>query len=728
MRVDSLFSSARRALKPVLSDEAVADFAGSTANVFYTPAARRIARHMELIIAAGAGLCLASAWVIDLSAGPRPLRDLFILLAFAVAGIPALSQVWSKLSEFRIDIDLLMLLGAGLAAYIGSPFEGALLLFLFALSGGLESYALRRTQSAIVALRQLTPTEATLIDNGAAARVPLRQVRVGATVLVKPGEKIPVDGTVTDGSSSIDESAITGESIPRDCGIGDTVFAGTQNLNGRLEVRVIKLAADTTLARIVELVTEARHHPARAQRLIDRIGPTYSLTVICLAILTAAASATLFGLEGKEAIRRGIALLIVASPCALIIATPVAYLSAIAAAARRGVLVKGGAYLEVVARARVVAFDKTGTLTTGRVRLTDIEIDDRIDEREALRLAGAIEASSAHPLAAAVNEALKERRLTAYAVTDYKSVPGEGESGLVEGRSVWIGRPELVAHHTREGTACVGPTGKPACGWQTSSLAQSVRQTGKSVPHTTVGAGRASPLSRATQSTIGNRESTMIDVVERTEQLRCEGKTVSAIVVDGTVGLLAFRDTIRGDSADCVQQLRRQGIRRIEMLTGDHEIIARQVASQLALDGYLAELAPEDKLTAIRKLQSEYGALVLVGDGINDAPALAHADAGIAMGSMGADVALEAADMVLMKDRIERVAWIHRHALRTAGIVRQNLTLAIAVIAVLSVAAALGRIPLPMAVIGHEGSTVLVALNALRLLGTSGRRDASDAP
>lgn len=677
MDVRNVFSSARRALKPVLAEEPVIDIAGSTANVFYTPGARRIAQSIELIIAAGAGLCLLTAWVIDLSQGPEPLRNVFILLAFAIAGVPALAEVWEKLSAFRIDIDLLMVLGAGLAAYIGEPFEGALLLFLFALSGGLESFALRRTQSAIVSLRELAPTEASLVEGDTTRRVPLRQVDLHATVLVRPGEKVPVDGSVTAGSSSIDESAITGESIPRDCSVGDAVFAGTQNLNGRLEVCVAKLATDTTLAKVVKLVTEARQHPAGAQRLIDRIGPTYSAVVIVSAVLVGVVGATLVGLEGKDAVRRAIALLIVASPCALIISTPVAYLSAIAAAARRGVLIKGGAHLEVVARARVVAFDKTGTLTTGKVRLTDVETADGLDEAEALRLAGAIEASSSHPLAAAVNEAVKERGLAPYTVTDYEAIPGEGESGLVNGRSVWIGRPNLASDR-----AAMRKSSTPA------------------------------------QTTPDEQADTSLDVHARTEQLRREGKTVSAIVVDGTVGLLAFQDTIRSGSRSCVERLRNQGIKRINMLTGDHEIIAHQVASELGLDGYLAELAPADKVTATKELRSQHGTLVLVGDGVNDAPALAHADAGIAMGSMGADVALEAADIVLMKDRIDRVAWLHHHATRTAGIVRQNLTLAVAVIGTLSVFAVLGGIPLPLAVVGHEGSTVLVALNALRLLKT----------
>jgi len=619
---------------------------------------------MGFIIAAAAGLFLLAAWTVQRFAGPAPLFWLFTLFAFAIAGVPAAQTVWSKLKRLRIDIDLLMLLGAGLAAWIGSPFEGALLLFLFALSGALEEFALRRTQSAIIALRELAPKFAMVLDECGSRRVPLRQVPIGGRILIRPGEKVPLDGTVEGGQSSVDESAITGESIPRDCAAGDTVLAGTQNLNGRLEVRVTKLVADTTLARIVHLVTEARHHPARAQRLIDRIGPTYSLSVIAAAFVVATFNAAI-GLPAKESARRGIAVLIVASPCALIIATPVAYLAAIAASARRGVLVKGGAHLEVVARAAAVAFDKTGTLTTGRVRLTDVDVRDGISEQEALRIAGAIERSSNHPLADAVSRALHDRHLQPANVVDYRSIPGEGALARVDGRSAWIGRPEVLS--TR----------------------------------------------------VANHD--LAEAAARAERFRQEGKTASAMVIDGKVAFLAFSDTLRERAVECVKRLRLQGVRWIAMLTGDHELVAAKVAHELKLDGYLAQLAPEDKLSAVEKLREKYGEVVVVGDGINDAPALAHADVGIAMGARGADVAMGAADIVLMNDRIDDVAWLHAHARRTATIVRQNLTLAIAVIAVLSVFASIGNIPLPFAVVGHEGSTVLVALNALRLLRSSER-------
>ena len=657
----NMFKATREAFNPVLSDAPMIDADVPAVNVFYTASAQRLDRYVDLIVAGVAGLVLLLAWVLSMAGGPESLRNLAILVAFAVGGTPALTEVWGKLKRFRIDIDLLMLLGAGLAAYIGSPFEGALLLFLFALSGGLESFALRRTQSAIVALRNLAPTEATLLEGTSTRRVALRRVPIGSIILVRSGEKLPLDGVVVQGASSVNEAAITGESIPRSCHPGDSVFAGTQNLEGRLEIKVTRMASDTTLARIVKLVTDARHHPAKAQRLIDRIGPTYSVVVMAASLTVALAGMFVFDLEPKEAIRRAIALLIVGSPCALIISTPVAYLSAIAAAARRGVLIKGGGHLEVVARAAAFAFDKTGTLTMGRVRLSDVECDG-LPETEVLKIIGGLEASSTHPLAKAVTHELNQRGLTPYPIHDFKSIPGEGESGDVNGQTVWIGRPERAESHS------------------------------------------SSPAVKA--------------IAARVQRLREEGKTVSVVVAGDWVALLAFQDTIRDGAARCIDRLRTQGIGWIEMLTGDHEIVARHVAAQFDLDGYRAELVPEAKLAAAEELKKEHGVTILVGDGINDAPALAAADVGIAMGGVGSDLALDAADIVLTKDRIDRVAWLHQHARRTAAIVRQNLTLALGVIAVLSIFAVSGRVELPIAVIGHEGSTVLVALNALRLLKT----------
>lgn len=655
----------RRALNPILSDAVLFEGGLSSTDVFYTPLAQAISRHLELIIAAGAGAFLLTAWIGSLLGMPVPLVHLCTLFAFAIGAIPAIEEVWEKLTEFRIDIDLLMLLGAGLAAMIGRPFEGALLLFLFAISGAMERYALQRTKSAIAELRKIAPREATVIDGEQLERVAIRNVRIGARILVRPGERVPLDGKVLSGTSSIDESAINGESIPRDVEPGSEVFAGTHNADGRLEVEVTRAATDTTLAKVIELVTKARENPSRAQGLVDRIGPAYSVSVIVLSFAVGAISGLALGVPWEEAIRRGIAVLITASPCALIIATPVAYLSAIAAAARRGVLIKGGAHLEAFSQTPAVVFDKTGTLTTGRIRLSDIEPPDGMTERDVLALLGPLERSSQHPLALAVTRAFVEAGLASREISNFRATAGVGLEGTVGDERVWAGRFDALGEHS---------------------------------------------------------SADLNGLAKRLEELRAAGRTVSAFSISGNPGLIAFEDTLREEAPAVVDALRAQGVRRIEMLTGDHATVAERVASSLRLDGFRAELAPQDKVTQAKLIKEEFGGVALVGDGINDAPALAHADVGIAVGSIGADVALEAADIVLMGDRIDEIAWLHRHARRTATIVRQNLGIAIGVIAVLSLFAAAGKVPLPLAVVGHEGSTVIVALNALRLLGRGSDR------
>lgn len=651
---------ARKALNPILLDAPVVSADGMRASVFFTPTSAVIERQMPLIISGVAGVALLSAYVVSKTVGIAPLTHLFTLCAFTVAAIPAASTVWDSVRRFRIDVDVLMLLGAVLAAVIGSPMEGALLLFLFALSGTLEGYALRRTQAAIVSLHNLIPSEAIVLTDGVAQRVTLKRVSVGQRVLVRPGDKVPLDGEVVEGSSAVDESPITGESLPRDKTVGDRVFAGTTNVNGRLVIEVTKMSTDTTLAKILKLVTEARHRRAGVERLIDRIGPTYSTAVICASLLSGVVLYYVADVGAREAVFRAIALLIVCSPCALIIATPVAYLSAIGAAARRGILIKGGVFLETFARAKAMVFDKTGTLTTGQVRLAKIIPHHDITEREALCFAGALESASSHPLAGAVMRELDERQLQPHPVEHLFSEPGQGISATSNGRRVWIGRPSAA-----------------------ESLIDATHRD-------------------AFNSTV--------------ETVRRSGKAASALVVDGMPSVLVFEDTLRSNASTTIAQLRRGGIERIEMLTGDHAVAAGAMAAELNIDGFRADLLPEEKLAASVELRAKHGRLVMVGDGVNDAPALAAADVGIAIGSIGADVALEAADIVLMSENIEGVAWLHAHAKRTAHIVRQNLTLAIGVIVVLSGFALSGAIPLPLAVVGHEGSTILVAVNALRLL------------
>jgi len=663
-------SPSRRALNPILYDGSVMERDVRGASVFLTPASGFIQRHLPLIIAGGAGAFLLAGFVASRLGAPAALTHLLTLCAFAIGAIPSVSSVWESLRQFRIDIDTLMVLGAGLAVIIGSPMEGALLLFLFALSGAMEEFALGRTQEAIVSLHRMMPTQAMVLEEAGPRRMTLNRVPIGARVLVRPGDTVPLDGEVIEGRSAVNEAAITGESLPADKHVGDRVFAGTSNVNGRLVVRVTKRSADTTLAKILRLVTEARQKRAGVQRLIDRIGPTYSMMVIVGSVLAGVVLYFAFDIAGKESVRRGIAVLIVCSPCALIIATPVAYMAAIGAAALRGVLIKGGAYLETLARSKTIVFDKTGTLTTGEIQLVGVETFGRVEEAEALRIAGAVESSSSHPLARAVMNELKRRSMEAYDVSEVDNVAGEGISADVRGRRVWIGRPSLAGDRLGE----------------------------------------------------ADREA----FERRAEEVHQGGRAASALIIDGAPGLLVFADSLRAEAGDTLRRLRAAGVTRIEMLTGDHRLVAEAMTKTLDIDGYRAELLPEQKQGAAEQLRAAYGSLVMVGDGVNDAPALAAADVGIAIGSIGADVALEAADIVLMNDSLEGVSWVYGQAQRTARIVRQNLTVAIGVIVVLAGFALAGKVALPLAVVGHEGSTVLVALNALRLLSGS-RRGPNDS-
>lgn len=663
MTTSSIPFLTRRAVNPILTEPTVVHDEAAEVRVFMTPFARRAERYLPLIGSAAAGLFLLTGYLTQKVHGGEatPFSNACVLLAFVLAGIPGLQAAWESLLERRVDIDVLMILGAGLAAVIGQPIEGALLLFLFATSGALEEEATRRTQSAIRSLRDLNPDFALVLDAAdQPQRVGAHEVAVGARLLVRPGDRVPLDGVIVQGESAIDESPITGESIPRDKNIGEPVYAGTINGSGALIVQVTKVAAETQLAKIIKLVTEAPGKQARVERLFDRISPKYTLCVIsaavCLGVLT-----PLFGfLPWDMAARRAIALLIVASPCALIIATPIAYLSAIASAARQGVLIKGGVYLEVLARCRAVVFDKTGTLTVGRPRVAQVVALDGLSESEALRVAGALECSSSHPLANAVNCALDENRLVPYLAAAVEQVPGRGVRGRIDGEEVAFGRGELAGE----------------------LLPENLRR----------------------------------DAMAAAEAVYAQGLSAAVIARGGQAAVIAFEDPIREDARHTLATLREQGVRRLIMLTGDHARVARRTADALALDGFFADLLPEDKIAQAEQIRSERGAIAVVGDGVNDAPVLAHADVGIAMASIGSDAALEAAPVVLMSNRLERLAWLFKHARRTAGTVRQNLALALAVIVVLSGFAVAGKVELPLAVVAHEGSTLVVALNALRLL------------
>ncbi len=586
--------------------------------------------------------------------------------AYAFGGYFGLLESLQALKERHLNVDLLMILAALGAAAIGQPAEGAVLLFLFSLSNTLQSYAMDRSRRAIESLLDLRPAIALRKAGEDFVETPVEALRLGDIVLVRPGERFPIDGKVTDGQSEVDQSPITGESVPVSKAPGDDVFAGTVNGHAALEVRVTRLAEDTTLARIVKMVEEAQSTKAQTQQALDAFEERYAIFVLGAAILLIAIPTLFLGEAFQPAFYRAMTWLVVASPCALVISTPASFLSAIANAARHGVLFKGGSHLETAARIKVVAFDKTGTLTQGTPTLTTIQPWEDTQEDELLRLIASVEARSEHPLAQAIVQAAQERGLTISQAEGFRALVGQGVEGRVEGRKIWIGNERLFAER------------------------------GLTIPQ---------------------RLLQQIQAVEESGQ-------TAMLAYDATqsrwLGTLGMADTLRQDALQMIQGLKALGIERVVMLTGDNARVAAKIAQQAGVDEFHAGLLPQNKVTILEQLRKRYGPIAMVGDGINDAPSLATADLGIAMGAAGTDVAIETADVVLMSDDLVKIPYVLGLARRARTVVWQNLTFALSVI-VLLVAGAFGaHLPLTLGVFGHEGSTVLVVLNGLRLLTYKG--------
>jgi len=600
----------------------------------FPPPPRRL-RH--LLPGAQPLLCavfLIAAGIVASIVGDPPATGLY-LLAYVAGGAGSAVAAWAALRRGRVDVNVLMLLAAAGAAFLGEWSEGGILLFLFSLSNAMEFYAVGRTRRAIRALMALRPPEALVRRDGDEVVIPVEDLRPGDVVIVRPAERLPADGVVVTGASSIDQSPITGESIPVDVTAGSRVFAGTINERGSLQVRVIKRPEDTVLARIIALVEQAQAAQPPTQRIIDRFGQIYAVLVIAGAALSYAVL-LLLGFSPDRAFYRAITLLVVASPCAVVIATPAAVLSAIANAARRGVLFKGGVHLERLADVDTIVFDKTGTLTVGRPVVTDIVPFTGTDV-ELLSLAGALEQRSEHALAAAVIRACQAQGLDLHEPESFEAVTGRGVRGAVEGRTVRVGNEQFIRE---EGVPIV----------------ESVRR--------------------------------------RLMALQQEGKTPILVADREVVGVLGVADTVRLQALPMVETLRELGVR--------------------------AELLPEDKARVVEALRHD-GVVAMVGDGVNDAPALAVADVGVAMGAAGTDAAMETADVVLMGDDLSRLPYAVRLSRETRRVIRQNLTFAVGVIVVLiTLTLALG-LRLALGVVGHEGSTVIVILNGLRLLGTRPR-------
>jgi Cd2+/Zn2+-exporting ATPase len=615
------------------------------------------------------------------------------LIAYITGGVFGVKAGLESLRRFRIDVDLLMVLAALGAVLVGSPFEGAMLLFLFSLSNVLQTYALGRTRNAIKSLMKLRPDTALLKRDGTTVLTPIEQLVVGDRIVVRPGERVPLDGLVIEGESAIDQSTLTGESMPVTKHVNDLVFAGTINQTGSLDVKVTKLARDSTIAKLITLVEEAQSEKAPTERFLDKFEQYYAIIVIVATLLLIVVPTLILQEPFDTAFYRAITVMVVASPCALIISTPASILSAIANGARNGILFKGGAYLEQAAKIDVMAFDKTGTLTMGKPSVTDVTIIPlgghlhkvtqgapehiRADQENILlTIAAAVEAKSEHPLALAIVDTAKHRSLHLPEATSFKSLPGKGVQARIAfmgGLDVAVGSPRMFEH-----TEAVG-----------------------------------------------------LDLaMKEMERLQDEGKTsvlVAKIVTDSYVptalilGVIAIADVIRPNAAEMVKQLKALGVKRVVMLTGDNQRVARAVAKQVGVDAFYADLLPEDKVSQIKALHTDAAGkpqiVAMVGDGVNDAPALASATMGIAMGAAGTDVALETADIVLMADDLRNIPYAISLSRQARRVVIQNLVFAISVIIVLVISALGFKLPLPLGVVGHEGSTVIVVLNGLRLLG-----------
>ncbi len=613
----------------------------------------------RLLISGG---LLAAGWLTGLLAPAPPwLAAVLYAATIAVGGHPTARKALRALRRRQVDFNVLMTVAVSGAMALGDWREGAVVAFLYNVAEALETYALDRARGAIRALMDLAPKVARVRRDGTEVTVPVEAVAPGDVVIVRPGERIAVDGRVLQGASAVNQAAITGESVPVDKGPGDEVFAGTLNGEGALEVEVTRRVADTTLARIIHLVEEAQAQRAPSQRLVDRFARYYTPAVAALAAGVALVPPLLLGQPWSPWLYEGLALLVASCPCALVVSTPVALVSAIGSAARHGVLVKGGLHLETAARLQAAAFDKTGTLTEGRPTVTDVV---RLGGNGAcpLCLAGSLERRSEHPLARAIvaaAEAAEHDCAPPPDVEGFRALPGRGATAVIDGTRYYIGNPRLFAE--------LGLDTAPAA-----------------------------------------------EVVARFQE---EGKTAILLGTDTEVAaVFAVADALRPASVAALRELRQSGVEHVVMLTGDNARTAQAVARRAGIPEFRAELLPEDKVTAVKELRRRYGAVAMVGDGVNDAPALAAATLGVAMGGAGTDVALETADVVLMADDLSRLPFLVRLSRATLGVIRQNVTLSLGLKLAAVAAVVPGWLTLWLAILADMGATVLVTLNAARLL------------
>jgi Cd2+/Zn2+-exporting ATPase len=602
--------------------------------------------------------------LLERSAADPALLLLVRISTYIFGGFYAVRKIIDSLRTWTIEVDLLMVLAALGAAYVDAWTEGAILLFLFSLSNVLQSYAMSRTRQAISALLKLRPDSVTVRRGEELVELAVEQVEVGDILLLRPGDRVPLDGKILRGTANIDESALTGESMPVQKGEGDALLAGTLNQSGALDLLVTRLASESTLARIVTMVSEAQARKARTQSFLDRFEQWYAMGVIGAVALFIVIGPGLFAIPFADNFYTGMVLLTVASPCALVISVPAALLSAIANGARRGVLFKGGAHLEELSRVKVIAFDKTGTLTYGRPEVSDLLPYSGAEVQELLATVVRAERQSEHPIARAIMAYAERHGLQVAEPEHFRAVTGMGVRATWDGAESLVGAPRLFKH------------------------------LGIEIP---------------------------TDLLAEAENLAEQGRGTVLFVRRGDrwLGLVTVMDRERENATAQIQALRDAGIERIVMLTGDNPRVAEALARRVGVDEVHAGLLPEDKLRIVSELGRTYGPTAMVGDGVNDAPALAAATSGIAMGAAGTDAALETADIVLMRDDLGAIAYAVGLSKRTQRIIWQNISFALAVVVILVITTLTIGVPLPLGVVGHEGSTILVVLNGLRLLAHS---------
>lgn len=632
-------------------------------------------RNRELAWSATAGVFTMAGWVVGRYTGMESAPIALFLVAYFFGSRDNLGHLFGDLRKghFHFNIDLLMVVAAAGAAVLGEWFEGALLLFLFSLGHALEHYAMGRARNAIKALGELIPNVAIVIRDGKEIELPIAQVVPGDRAVIKPGSRVSVDGKVVEGESSINQAPITGESVPVDKKPGDPVFAGTVNGEAALVVEVTAASGDRTLDRVIRLVAEAETQKAPTQQFTDKFERIFVPLILIGDLLLIVVPPLIGWLSWSDSFYRAMAVLVASSPCALALGTPAAVLAGIAQAARNGVLIKGGAYLETLASVDVLALDKTGTITIGKPTLTDVVPFEGIDESELLSLAAAVERRSQHPLAKAIIDGAEARSLTVPVAKDVTSVTGKGIHATIQGSVVTVGRELMFAE-------------------------QNV------------------PLPGEVSDAIGKLQSAgRTTVIVRTEQ-------TSSGEAARWLGVLGIADEPRPGIRETLAKLNGIGVGRIVMLTGDNESVGKAVGDAIGISEVRAGLLPEDKVTAIRELAFT-GRVAMIGDGVNDAPALAHASIGIAMGGAGSAAALETADIALMGDNLDVLPFAIGLSRRAKGVIRQNLFISLGVIVGLVAATVTGFAGIGVAVVVHEGSTLVVVANALRLLAYRGPGD-----